>query len=240
MSYFIGTFAYDPIYFPPFNGKSYSKVTIGNTVTEIADRMFNSCSMDTLVIGTNVRKIGMYCFKGTSGIKAIYCYATTPPLFGYEGSFSNSVYIETPLYVNDGYKDLYESSEYWSNFWNIIEIPKVQKAESISIEVSNFEIGGFVTLRAIVLPENTENKNVKWSSSDESVAKVHNGIVAGMAKGRATITATTLDGSNLSAQYEIIVASPITDSPGNMGDVNGDGIVDIADVIAVLNIMAEI
>lgn len=243
LSYFIGTFAYEPIYFPPFNGKSYSKVTIGNTVTEIAASMFNNSSIDTLVIGTNVKKIGRSCFYGKYGggttCKVIYCYASTPPVFEYEGYFINSVYLDTPLYVVEGCKSLYESAEYWGNFWNIIEIPKEQKAESIRIEVAKVEIGGFVTLRAIVLPDDVVNKEVDWSSSDEDVARVHNGIVAGVSVGNATITATTTDGTNLSAQYTITVARPITNSNTKRGDINSDDKVDIADVVSILNIMAE-
>ena len=114
ISYYIGTFAYEPIYFPPFNGKNYSKVIIGNTVTEIAASMFNYSSIDTLVIGTDVERIGRSCFYGTYGggttCKVIYCYASTPPVFEYEGYFINSVYLDTPLYVEEGCKSLYESA----------------------------------------------------------------------------------------------------------------------------------
>lgn len=45
-------------------------------------------------------------------------------------------------------------------------------------------------------PENATNKNVTWTSSDASVATVSaDGVVKGMKKGTATITATTEDGA---------------------------------------------
>ena len=52
-----------------------------------------------------------------------------------------------------------------------------------------------ITLTATVEPANAANENVIWSSSDESVATVSDGIVTGVTPGKAKITATTVDGS---------------------------------------------
>lgn len=50
-------------------------------------------------------------------------------------------------------------------------------------------------LKANVLPDNAVNTNVKWSSSDTSVAKVNSeGVVTAIGSGSAVITATTEDG----------------------------------------------
>lgn len=57
------------------------------------------------------------------------------------------------------------------------------------------EPGAQVTLTATVAPENAENKNVLWTSSDSAVAEVSpDGTVTGVSPGIATITATTEDG----------------------------------------------
>ena len=55
-------------------------------------------------------------------------------------------------------------------------------------------IGGTLTLTAMVLPEDANNKNVTWSSDDEEVATVVNGVVTGVAQGEARIIATTEEG----------------------------------------------
>lgn len=62
------------------------------------------------------------------------------------------------------------------------------------------------TLEALVFPLDATNPNVVWSSSDENVASVNRyGYVGGRKPGTAIITATTTDGSNLSASIEIDV-----------------------------------
>jgi hypothetical protein len=73
-------------------------------------------------------------------------------------------------------------------------------------------------LIATVLPENAANKNVSWSSSDESVATVDAyGNVDGIASGSATITATTEDGG-FTATCEVTVNNAFPE--GNAFDEN--------------------
>lgn len=62
-------------------------------------------------------------------------------------------------------------------------------------------------LRYAVYPTNATNKNIKWSSSNESIATVNNeGVVTGLAAGRVEITATTEDGG-LVEKSQIVVIS---------------------------------
>lgn len=59
----------------------------------------------------------------------------------------------------------------------------------------SLKVGNTAALTATVAPDNATNKAVTWASSDESVATVANGVVTAVAKGTATITVTTVDGS---------------------------------------------
>lgn len=54
--------------------------------------------------------------------------------------------------------------------------------------------GDQATLEATVVPADAANLNVTWSSSNESVATVADGVVTAIAEGQATITVTTVDG----------------------------------------------
>ncbi len=51
-----------------------------------------------------------------------------------------------------------------------------------------------LTLTPIFSPENATNKNLTWTSDNESIATVENGVVTLIKKGVVTITATTEDG----------------------------------------------
>ncbi len=67
-------------------------------------------------------------------------------------------------------------------------------------------VGETLQLTATVLPSNTTNKTVTWSTSNAAVATVDgNGLVTMIGPGNATITATTADGSNLSANCQLTV-----------------------------------
>lgn len=91
--------------------------------------------------------------------------------------------------------------------------------------------GDTETLTATVAPENATNKAVTWTSSDESVATVTNGIVTAKSAGTATITVKTWDG-----EYSAICTVTINSEASSIitGDANGDGEVDFADAIIVL------
>ena len=86
-------------------------------------------------------------------------------------------------------------------------------ATSISLNKTSAEIntGGTLQLTATVLPSNATNKTVTWSTSNSTVATVNsNGLVTAKSPGNATITATTTDGSNLSASCAVNVVVPVT------------------------------
>ncbi|WP_339243794.1 Ig-like domain-containing protein [Paenibacillus sp. FSL R10-2796] len=64
------------------------------------------------------------------------------------------------------------------------------------------------TLSAVIAPINATNKTVIWSSSDETVATVVNGVVTPVGEGTAVITVTTKDGS-FTATTTVSVSAPI-------------------------------
>ena len=83
------------------------------------------------------------------------------------------------------------------------------KVTSISFSTTSYTITSVnqtPSFRAIISPSNAANKSVKWTSSDENVAKVStNGVIKPVKSGTCKIIATTTDGTNLSASIDITV-----------------------------------
>lgn len=67
---------------------------------------------------------------------------------------------------------------------------------------------GTIKLTAIFAPADATNQKVTWSSDNESVATVSNGVVTGVAPGSAQITATTVDGG-YKASCTVTVTTPL-------------------------------
>ena len=65
---------------------------------------------------------------------------------------------------------------------------------SLSSDTLTLNVGESSTLTTTITPDNATNKAVMWSSDNESVATVVDGIVTAVAPGTATITVTTADG----------------------------------------------
>ncbi|MCM1290559.1 MAG: Ig-like domain-containing protein [Prevotella sp.] len=79
---------------------------------------------------------------------------------------------------------------------------------SITIEAPEEEIteGDSMTLTAVVLPENAEDKSIIWKSSDEEIATIdQNGLLTTIKEGTVTITATSVSNEEVSSSVTIKV-----------------------------------
>jgi len=95
----------------------------------------------------------------------------------------------------------------------VCEVTVTKPVSSIKLDKTSASIlrGKTVTLKATVSPDDAANKAVAWSSSDKKIATVDaKGVVTGVAKGTATITAKAKDGSGVKATCKITVKQPVT------------------------------
>ena len=65
-----------------------------------------------------------------------------------------------------------------------------------------------ITMEA--LPENANDRKVKWETSDKNVAQVDNGKITVKNAGACAITVTAADGGGTTAVCDVIVLSPVT------------------------------
>jgi len=87
---------------------------------------------------------------------------------------------------------------------------KVINPYSIELDTTNesINIGGTITLTPIITPSNVTDKTLVWTSSDNSVATVSNGVVKGLKEGKVKITVKTINDKTASANI-IVTASVI-------------------------------
>lgn len=91
-----------------------------------------------------------------------------------------------------------------------------EPAEPSSITLNRSEasvkVGKTITLSSTILPENTKNRTVTWTSSDESIASVDKGVVKGISPGNAVITASTSNGKTAKCEVTVVDGSEISAS----------------------------
>ena len=68
-------------------------------------------------------------------------------------------------------------------------------------------VGNTSTISATVMPLGATNKRLAWTSANTAIASVENGEVTAVGVGETTITATSTDGSNISATCSVTVVA---------------------------------
>ena len=123
-------------------------------------------------------------------------YAEGKVVFFLDGTFITEIENENILTgANVGlYSNPKDQTTGVAKFRNFSVVKPVTDVE-LDQDTLSLEVGKSSQLSAQVKPANATNKNVIWSSSNESVASVdENGMVTAMEAGEATITVTTEDG----------------------------------------------
>jgi len=90
----------------------------------------------------------------------------------------------------------------WSSSENVTATGVALDKDTLAVGV-----GQTLPLVATVAPANATNKAVIWSSSNNAIATVANGVVTGVTEGKANITVTTEDGAKTSLCVVTVTAN---------------------------------
>lgn len=146
------------------------------------------------------------------------------------------------------------TTEDGTNLTDTVKLTSKVAVDSIKADKKSAKIKIGETYQPVVsiLPEDAYNKNINWSSADESVAKVdENGVITGVSAGVTSITGRSEDNSELSVKIKITVTDEVavetpkpTATPDvaeyKLGDVNGDGYINASDALLVLKHSAKL
>lgn len=100
----------------------YKSIVIPQNVTSIEEYAYGGCeNVETLVLHAGIEKIEEGAFNGNKCLKTIHAYWPTP-LAIKANTFNSVNKDEVTLYVPYGAKSLYEQTDVWKDFKNIVEM----------------------------------------------------------------------------------------------------------------------
>lgn len=231
----IGSFAFS-------NCIGLTSVNIPASVRLISNNAFSYCSgLTSIIIGKGVEEIKSEAFRECKNLTDVYCYAESfrssasiyysdegNPLYTSVDAFKDSYIEYATLHVPATLIDDYKTTEPWKNFKEIVGL-NGEMQEKCATPVIIYENGkvmfacateGVEYVTDIVC---TDNK--KYYSSAIDLAGTYTVSVYATKAGYENSDVATL---------EITLSDNASDKKG---DVNGDGVVDAADVVKVTNII---
>ena len=187
------------------NQSKIKSIEIGEEVTSIGPYAFCGCSaFSSVTIPEKVARIGQYAFGWCTGLVEVTCMASDVPTSDYNifyGVNQSAATLNVPVLAADKFR----AASQWKNFGKIVPIYLPASAITLSHESLRLPKGLSEQLTATILPESAIPQ-VKWSSSNERVATVdENGEITAVGAGTANVTATTSDGTQLSAKCVVTV-----------------------------------
>lgn len=184
------------------NQPQLKKIILGNKLETVPS--FDKCTkLEELQIGSHIKNIPD--FNNVQSLKKIKVYAGKPQIL--TNDFSNKTYINCELLVPTGSIERYKEADRWKNFYDIIEYSADSKADSLKFKQERFNVypNESFAVNPIVYPLDA-SEVFTWASSDDNIATVDEfGLVTAHTDGEAIITATTTDGTNLTAICNVIV-----------------------------------
>lgn len=221
-----------------FCAKNIRSLSIPNSVKTIGKAAFVACrNLKRIVIPASIEAIGEFAFDldfselyGYGSDDSNYTlqeiiYDSEEPISAPANVFSKSFYRNVILKMPEKGLEASRSVSPWVLFLKkevLSESLVLNPTEWNGIEGEKFQI------TAVLIPGNIRLESVVWKSSDETVASVdENGLVTVLKPGMCTITATTTDGANISAECIITSSSGVdcvlTDESGGFDvyDING-------------------
>lgn len=124
-----------------------TSVIIPKNVTSIGEGAFGYCeALTSATIPNSVKSIGSYAFGNCPKLTSIYSYIENPTS-DTGSNFDNKNYTNATLYVPKGTKALYQNTDGWKYFQNIVEfdataVHEVGGEETEAKVIGNYSING--------------------------------------------------------------------------------------------------
>ena len=120
-------------------------------------------------------------------------------------------------------------AEYLPFIYNLtITDGEVSDILPIKLELSKEKVtiaaGSTATISATITPKDATNQSLTWTSKDEKIATVKNGVISGLKEGKTTITAETVNGLKQSIAVTVEKEAEVPIIKEEIKDESGSGI----------------
>lgn len=120
--------------------------------------------------------------------------------------WADQVFAKGIVYAPNDTKEYYEASI----FKNLeIIAPTSVKSIDLSMQSASLKVGETMVLKSEIFPADADNQVLIWSSSDNAVASVDNGMVSAISGGNAVITAKSAENPDIKAECVLTVTQPV-------------------------------
>jgi len=209
-----------------FSGcSSLSSLVIPNSVKTIgAKAFFGGASLTSLIIGNYIRNINSQAFADCEKLTEVFCYAETVPST-YSDAFNNSYIEYATLHVPAASLEAYKAATPWSGFKNIVpidgETPIVEKCATPTITYANGKVRFACETEGVeYVPTVTCSPNQLQNGNELAIGGTFTVSVYAVKEG-----------------YENSDTATTTINMSQMGDLNADGQISIADVTSLVNVI---
>ncbi len=145
-----------------FGGCPLTHVTIPQGVKKIGVAAFYGCPLTTVIIPNSVTSIESYAFGGNKNLSIIQSLMQSPCSISLN-SFSDEIYKNARLYVPRGCKGIYQSTEGWNKFSNLVEMddeenPVIPVPSNAPLAIQPFDIKAGETKTMTINLNNPNNE----------------------------------------------------------------------------------
>ena len=218
--------------------RELKSITIPSSVTKIDGNAFYwGPKLTTVVLGSGVESIGSNAFGKCEELTDVYCYALTPPeqMYAFKDSYVNYAKLHVPSSVVTKYRN----NEYWGTFGEVVAItdndPKAdmpQCAKPTIRYINGNEIFFDCSTPGVEFQSMIVDSDIGGHVGKELyVTATYTVKVMAIREGYAPSDVTI-------AEINWLESQPDVEADDLRGDVNGDGVVDVADIASVISVMA--